>query len=72
MHYTFLAKILIIGNSGVGKTSLLMRYTQDQFNLSHLPTIGIDYKMKMVESGGKKVQLQLWDTAGTEKYNTIT
>ena len=72
MDYKFLAKILLVGNSGVGKTSLMLRFTNDQFSLNHIPTIGVDYKMKKVEIEGERVNLQLWDTAGTEVYNTIT
>lgn len=72
MDYQFFAKILLVGNSGVGKTSLMMRYTEDHINLNHLPTIGVDYKMKKMQIQNKRVNLQLWDTAGTEKYSTIT
>jgi len=70
--YDFLAKILIIGDSGVGKTCLLLRFCENSFTTSHLATIGIDFKMKTIEVDGKKIKIQIWDTAGQERYKTIT
>jgi small GTP-binding protein len=71
LGYDFLAKILLIGDSGVGKTNILLRYCDNSFQLSHLATIGItsfilgiDFKMKIVTVEGKKIKLQVWDTAG--------
>ncbi|CAD8143252.1 unnamed protein product [Paramecium octaurelia] len=70
--FDFLVKLLIIGDSGVGKTCLLMRYCENLFTNNHLTTIGIDFKLKTIEVGGKKVKIQIWDTAGQERFRTIT
>eukprot|EP00750_Incisomonas_marina_P021166 INCI4193.1.p2 GENE.INCI4193.1~~INCI4193.1.p2 ORF type:complete len:222 (-),score=50.10 INCI4193.1:2905-3570(-) len=65
-------KVLMVGDSGVGKTSLLLRYAQDAFNESYITTIGIDFKTKYLDVGDKRVKLQIWDTAGQERFRTIT
>lgn len=65
-------KILLIGDSGVGKSCLLVRFVEDKFSPSFITTIGIDFKIKTVDINGKKVKLQLWDTAGQERFRTIT
>ncbi len=62
--YDFLFKILLIGNSAVGKSSLLLRFSDNVFNESFLPTIGVDFKIRTFELQGKTVKLQIWDTAG--------
>ena len=70
-----MAKVIVLGNSSVGKTSLLTRYTWDgesPFQLCHTPTIGVDFKSKVIECENKLVKLQLWDTAGQERYRTLT
>ena len=67
-----LIKLLIIGESAVGKSCLLLRFAEDKFNENFLTTIGIDFKIRHVEIDGKKVKLQIWDTAGQEKFRTIT
>ncbi|XP_064388539.1 ras-related protein Rab-10-like [Halichondria panicea] len=66
-----LMKIVIIGDSAVGKTCLILRYTQDVFRPNFLSTIGVDFKTKTVEHDKRKFKLQIWDTAGQERYNTI-
>ena len=71
-EYDHLIKILMIGDSGVGKTCLLLRYTEDTFNSTHLATIGIDFKLKMMKMNEKTFKLQIWDTAGQERFRTIT
>ncbi|KAI0988938.1 hypothetical protein GJ496_009665 [Pomphorhynchus laevis] len=71
-NYDILFKLLLIGDSGVGKTCILHRYTDDDFSDSLLATIGIDFKMKTVEMRNKKIRLQIWDTAGQERFHTIT
>lgn len=58
--YDYLVKILLIGDSGVGKTSLLCRFAEDSFNSSFISTIGIDFKMKTIDVDGKKIKLQIW------------
>ena len=70
--YDSLFKLLIIGESGVGKTCLLLRYTDDSFTANHLTTIGIDFKIKIIPIEGKLIKLQIWDTAGQERFRTIT
>ncbi|KAL6941871.1 GTP-binding protein [Hanseniaspora vineae] len=65
-------KILLIGDSGVGKSCLLVRFVEDNFMPTFITTIGIDFKIKTIEINGKKVKLQLWDTAGQERFRTIT
>jgi small GTP-binding protein len=65
-------KLLILGDSGVGKSSILLRYTEQKFNHSHITTIGLDFKSKTIEIDGKQIELQVWDTAGHEKYRVIT
>ena len=70
--YDFLFKLLLIGNSAVGKSSLLLRFSDNIFNESFLPTIGVDFKIRTFELTGKTVKLQIWDTAGQERFKTIT
>uniref|UniRef100_UPI00358E1C22 ras-related protein Rab-10-like n=1 Tax=Myxine glutinosa TaxID=7769 RepID=UPI00358E1C22 len=72
--YDFLFKLLLIGDSGVGKTCMLLRFSDDafKFNTTFSSTRGIDFKIKTVELGGKKIKLQIWDTAGQERFHTIT
>lgn len=65
-------KLLLIGDSGVGKSSLLLRFADGTFTTSFISTIGIDFKIKSLELGGKKCKLQIWDTAGQERFRTIT
>jgi len=70
--YDYLFKLLLIGDSGVGKTCLLFRFAEDSFNNSFISTIGIDFKIRTIELDGKKIKLQIWDTAGQERFRTIT
>lgn len=65
-------KLLLVGDSGVGKSCLLLRFVEDKFNPSFITTIGIDFKIRTIESKGKKIKLQVWDTAGQERFRTIT
>ncbi|KAK8791287.1 hypothetical protein WA171_002234, partial [Blastocystis sp. BT1] len=65
-------KLLMIGDSGVGKTCLLMQYASNTFIKTFITTIGIDFKIKTVNVCGKTVKLQIWDTAGQERFRTIT
>jgi len=71
-NYDHLFKLLLIGDSAVGKTCILFRFSDDQFNSSFISTIGIDFKIKTVDINGKRVKLQIWDTAGQERFHTIT
>lgn len=70
--YDFLIKLLMIGDSGVGKSCLLLRFSDDSFTTSFITTIGIDFKIKTIELDGKRIKLQIWDTAGQERFRTIT
>lgn len=70
--YDYLFKLLLIGDSGVGKTSVLFRFSDDSFNPTFITTIGIDFKIRTIELGDKKIKLQIWDTAGQERFRTIT
>lgn len=70
--YDYLIKLLLIGDSGVGKSCLLLRYSDDSFTSSFITTIGIDFKIKSIAIGESKVKLQIWDTAGQERFRTIT
>uniref|UniRef100_T1DF43 Putative rab-protein 10 n=1 Tax=Psorophora albipes TaxID=869069 RepID=T1DF43_9DIPT len=70
--YDLLFKLLLIGDSGVGKTCILFRFSDDAFTSTFISTIGIDFKIKTIELRGKKIKLQIWDTAGQERFHTIT
>lgn len=70
--YDHLFKLLLIGDSGVGKTCVLFRFSEDAFNSTFISTIGIDFKIRTIELDGKKIKLQIWDTAGQERFRTIT
>lgn len=67
-----LFKLLIIGDSGVGKSSILLRFCDDEFNEKQASTIGVDFKTKILQLRGKKLKLALWDTAGQERFRTLT
>ncbi|KAI0738018.1 GTP-binding protein ypt1 [Daedaleopsis nitida] len=69
--YDYLFKLLLIGDSGVGKSCLLLRFAEDSFTDSYLSTIGVDFKIRTIELEGKTVKLQIWDTAGQERFRTI-
>uniref|UniRef100_A0A8P4KAE5 small monomeric GTPase n=1 Tax=Dicentrarchus labrax TaxID=13489 RepID=A0A8P4KAE5_DICLA len=71
-QYDVLFRLLLLGDSGVGKTCLLCRFTDNEFHPSHISTIGVDFKMKTLVIDGIKVRIQIWDTAGQERYQTIT
>ena len=67
----YLFKLLILGESGVGKTCLLLRYVDDSFTANYLTTIGIDFKIKIIKLKNKLIKLQIWDTAGQERFRNI-
>ena len=71
-EYDYLFKLLLIGDSGVGKSCLLLRFADDTYTESYISTIGVDFKIRTMEIEGKTVKLQIWDTAGQERFRTIT
>ncbi|XP_020615446.1 ras-related protein Rab-8B-like [Orbicella faveolata] len=71
-EYEATYKILILGDSGVGKTCLIFRFIEDVFSDSYISTIGIDCRSRVVNLDGTKVRLQIWDTAGQERFRTLT
>ncbi|KAF3777864.1 Ras-related protein, partial [Nymphaea thermarum] len=68
----YLFKLLLIGDSSVGKSCLLLRFADDSYVDSYISTIGVDFKIRTVELDGKTIKLQIWDTAGQERFRTIT
>lgn len=70
--YDYLFKIVLIGDSGVGKSNLLSRFTRNEFNLESKTTIGVEFAQKTVSIDGKQIKAQIWDTAGQERYRAIT
>jgi Ras-related protein Rab-8A len=70
--YDHLIKLLLIGDSGVGKSCLLLRFSDGSFTTSFITTIGIDFKIRTIELDQKRIKLQIWDTAGQERFRTIT
>jgi len=71
-EHDYFFKILLIGDSGVGKSCLLLRFADDSWTDSHISTIGVDFKIKTLNCDSKVIKLQIWDTAGQERFRTIT
>jgi len=70
--YDHLFKLVMVGEVGVGKSSLVLRYTDDTFLDDEVGTIGADFKVKFIKVDKKNVKMQIWDTAGQEKFRTMT
>ena len=68
----YLVRVIIVGDTGVGKTSLLVRFHENNFSLAQKTTIGVDYKAKEINIEGEIVKLQIWDTAGQERFRSMT
>ncbi|KAJ5070773.1 small rab-related gtpase [Anaeramoeba ignava] len=71
-EYDYLFKIVLVGDTGVGKTSLLSRYTDGKFSDSYVSTIGVDFRTKTIGLDGKNMKLQIWDLAGSERFINVT
>ena len=69
--YEFIFKVLLLGNSNVGKSSLFLRFIDDIWNDTFVPTIGVDFKIKTFNIDEKKIKMQIWDTAGQERFKNI-
>ncbi|XP_029928663.1 RAB11a, member RAS oncogene family, like [Myripristis murdjan] len=71
-EYDYLFKVVLIGDSGVGKSNLLSRFTRNEFNLESKSTIGVEFATRSIQVEGKTIKAQIWDTAGQERYRAIT
>ena len=63
-QFDYLAKAIIVGDSAVGKSNILLRYVKQEFKVNHITTIGVDFRVKTIKVGGVKIKMQIWDTAG--------
>ena len=70
--YDLIFKLVLIGDSGVGKTNILSRYISNEFSLASQPTVGVEFGSKIIKKHDKSIKLQIWDTAGQERYKSIT
>ncbi|CAE6430590.1 hypothetical protein ACGC1H_004938 [Rhizoctonia solani] len=70
--YDYLFKVVLIGDSGVGKSNLLSRFTRNEYNVESKSTIGVEFATRSINVDGKTVKAQIWDTAGQERYRAIT
>jgi len=71
-EYDYLLKVVMVGDSGVGKSCLLKRFASREFTGDYISTIGVDFEIKTLEMDGKTIKLQIWDTAGQERFQNIT
>ncbi|KAI0736826.1 GTPase [Fomitopsis betulina] len=71
-NFDYLFKVVLIGDSGVGKSNLLSRFTRNEFNLETKSTIGVEFATRSINVDGKTLKAQIWDTAGQERYRAIT
>ncbi|CAK73283.1 unnamed protein product (macronuclear) [Paramecium tetraurelia] len=71
-YYDWLVKVIVLGDSGVGKTNILTQYCDQKFSQNYMATIGVDFKIKTITVEDKKIKLQIWDTAGQERFRNIT
>ncbi|KAE8726036.1 Ras-related protein RABA2a [Hibiscus syriacus] len=71
-EYDYLFKVVLIGDSGVGKSNLLSRFTRNEFCLESKSTIGVEFATRTLQVEGRTVKAQIWDTAGQERYRAIT
>jgi len=71
-NYDYIFKLVLIGDSGVGKTNILSRYISNEFSLATQSTVGVEFGSKIIKKDDKIIKLQIWDTAGQERYKSIT
>lgn len=71
MSYEYVFKYILVGEIGVGKSSLLLRFSGSNFDDSYGPTVGVEFISQVCEINGQNVKLQIWDTAGQEEYRSI-
>ncbi|CAF3630877.1 unnamed protein product [Rotaria sp. Silwood1] len=71
VEFDYLFKILIIGDSGVGKTTILQRFANDYFSTEYVATIGVDFQIRTLEIDSKRCKLQIWDTAGQDRFKCV-
>uniref|UniRef100_A0A914H1Q9 Palmitoyltransferase n=1 Tax=Globodera rostochiensis TaxID=31243 RepID=A0A914H1Q9_GLORO len=71
MSYNYLFKIVVVGDHNCGKSCILLRFSENSFRSDHVSTLGVDFKLKTIKIGRDKIRLELWDTAGMERYRTI-
>ncbi len=70
--YDYIVKVIIIGDSNVGKTSIMKAFLNKEIPQTYLPTLGVDFSIKTINVDDKKVKMQIWDTAGQDRFKTIT
>jgi len=70
-EYNYASKVLVLGDSGCGKSSLIIRYCDNEYSESYFNTIGVDFKMKIKEVNNTKIKINIWDTAGQEKFRSL-
>ena len=68
----FISKIVLVGDSGVGKSNILLRYTNNEFILESKATVGIEFASKKINVGNSSIKAQIWDTAGQERFKSLT
>ena len=71
MSANYIIKLLTLGDSLVGKTSIVLRYSDDKFHQNKISTIGVDFKVKMITKGNEKIKISIYDTAGQERFRNI-
>jgi Ras-related protein Rab-11A len=71
-EYSHIFKLVLLGDSGVGKSNLISRFCRNEFSMDSKTTIGVEFATKTLEVEGKRIKAQIWDTAGQERYRAIT
>ena len=71
-NYDLIFKLILIGDSGVGKTNILSRYINNEFSMATKSTVGVEFGSKIIKQNDKTIKIQIWDTAGQERYKSIT